>query len=89
MSDPQTSPLSSLVTGSESRDREFSYANAAGSHVHAATTSRRAMKSRLAAAFDLKADEDQQLLGNQQGSSSHRRRTSGSNKSDGKQVAQY
>ena len=84
MSDPHTSPLSSLVTGSESHNRESSRVHAAGSLVHAATMSDQAVKGRLAATFNLTADEGQQLLGNQQGPSSHRRRTSGSNKSHGK-----
>ena len=84
MSDPHTSHLSSLVTGSESYNRESSSVHAAGSHVHAAATSDQAVKGRLAATFNLTANEGQRLLGNQQGSSSHRRRTSGSNKSHGK-----
>ena len=78
LSDPHTAPL---VTGNKSHDREFSYAHAAGSHVNVAATGRQAVKSRLAVSFDLKTDEDRQLLGNQQGSSSHTRRASGSNKS--------
>ena len=43
-----------------------------------------AVKGRLAATFNLTADEGQRLLGNQQGSSSQKRRTSGSNRSHGK-----
>ena len=68
---------------------ESSNAHATGSHVRATATSGRAAKSRLAAAFDLKVDEKRQLLGDKKGSSSHKRRTSGSSKSHGKRVTHY
>ena len=87
LSDPHSSPLSSLPTGGESHGRKFdNYAHAAGSHV--AATGGQAVKSRLAASFDLKEDEHRPLLENQHGSSKHKRRSSGSSKSHSKQVAQ-
>ena len=79
--------MSSLVTGNESHNRETS---TAGSSIHAAVTSGQALKGRLAATFNLTADEGQQLLlGNQQRSSYNKRQASESNKSRGKQEAQY
>ena len=78
LSDPHTSPSSSIATGSASHDKEFNnYAHAAGSHVHAAATGGQAVKNRLAASFNLK---EEPLLGNQCGSSKHKVRSSGSSK---------
>ena len=84
LSDSHASPRSSLATGHESRGGETSNTHAADSHVQTAVTGGQA-KNRLAATFNLTADEDkhQSLLCNPHGSSSHKRQTHGSKKSHG------
>ena len=83
MSDSHTPHQLSSVTDNKSHAKESSTTHTAGSHVQAAVTSGQ-VKGRLAATFNLTADEGKQLLGNPQGSSSHKKQKSGSKNSHGK-----
>ena len=80
MSDSHTPHQSLSVTDNKPHPKESSTTHTASSHVQASGQA----KGRLAATFNLTADEGRQLLGNPQGSSSHKKQKSGSKKSHGK-----